>query len=57
MQKVNSPERKEAFLKSVITKRFAYPQEVSKTVVWLATESAEYINGICLDINSNSFIK
>ncbi len=55
MQKVNSEERKAAFKKSVITKRFAYPQEVSKTMVWLATESPEYINGTCIDINNGSF--
>lgn len=55
MQKVNSPERKEAFLRTVITKRFAYPQEVAKTIVWLATESPEYINGSVIDINNGSF--
>ena len=45
MQKVNSKERKDAFMKSVITKRFATAQEVAKTIIWLATESPEYING------------
>ncbi len=48
-------ERQESFLKSVITKRFAYPQEVAKTIVWLATESPEYINGSVIDINNGSF--
>lgn len=48
-------ERREAFLKTVITKRFAKPQEVAKTIVWLATESPEYINGTCIDINNGSF--
>ena len=47
--------RREAFLKSVITKRFAQPEEVAKTIVWLATESPEYINGTCIDINNGSF--
>ena len=55
MQKVNSQERKEAFMKSVITKRFAKAQEIAKTIVWLATESPEYINGTCIDINNGSF--
>ncbi len=48
-------ERREAFLKTVITKRFAWPAEVAKTIVWLATDSPEYINGTCIDINNGSF--
>lgn len=48
-------ERREAFLKTVITKRFAKAEEVAKTIVWLATDSPEYINGTCIDINSGSF--
>jgi 3-oxoacyl-[acyl-carrier protein] reductase len=47
--------RREAFLKTVIDNRFAEPQEVAKTIVWLATESPEYINGTCIDINNGSF--
>lgn len=48
-------ERREAFLKTVITKRFAEPEEVAKSIIWLATESPEYINGTCIDINNGSF--
>ncbi|MHB8099504.1 MAG: SDR family NAD(P)-dependent oxidoreductase [Sulfuricurvum sp.] len=48
-------ERREAFLKNVISKRFATAQEVAKTILWLATESPEYINGSCIDINNGSF--
>jgi len=47
--------RQEAFLKTVILKRFAKPEEIAKTIVWLATESPEYINGTCIDINNGSF--
>ena len=47
--------RQEAFLKTVITKRFAQPEEIAKTIVWLATDSPEYINGTCIDINNGSF--
>ena len=47
--------RQEAFLQTVITKRFAKPQEIAKTIIWLATDSPEYINGTCIDINSGSF--
>ncbi len=55
MLNVIPKERQEAFLKTVITKRFAKAEEVAKTIVWLATESPEYINGTCIDINSGSF--
>jgi hypothetical protein len=47
--------RKEAILKAVHTGRFARPSEVAKTIVWLATECPEYINGTCLDINNGAF--
>ena len=47
--------RREAFLKTVVTKRFAHADEVAKTILWLATESPEYINGTTIDINSGSF--
>lgn len=49
--------RREAFLKTVTAKRFAYADEVAKTIVWLATESPEYINGACIDINSASYLR
>ena len=49
--------RREAFLKTVTAKRFAYAEEVAKTMVWLATEAPEYINGTCIDINSGSFLR
>jgi 3-oxoacyl-[acyl-carrier protein] reductase len=47
--------RREAFLKTVVAKRFAHADEVAKTILWLATESPEYINGTTIDINSGSY--
>ena len=38
-------ERREAFLKTVVSNRFATAEEVAQTIVWLATDSPEYING------------
>ena len=55
MLEVIPKERREAFLKTVISKRFAWPDEVAKTILWLATESPEYINGTCIDMNNGSF--
>ncbi|WEJ62447.1 SDR family NAD(P)-dependent oxidoreductase [Thiomicrorhabdus lithotrophica] len=46
--------RQQAFLKNTITGRFATAQEVADTMYWLATDSPEYINGSCLDINNGS---
>ena len=50
-------ERREAFLKTVVTNRFATAKEIAKTIFWLATESPEYINGTTLDINSGSYLR
>ncbi len=47
--------RQKEFLKSVYLNRFVSAEEVAKTMVWLATESPEYINGICIDINNGAF--
>lgn len=55
MQKDNSEERKNEFKKTVVTGRFAEPEEIAKAIVWLATDCPEYINGICIDINNCSY--
>lgn len=55
MQKSNSKERIEEFKKSVVTHRFARPNEIARTIIWLAIGSPEYINGTCIDINNGSY--
>lgn len=50
-------DRREAILKNVVLDRFAKPQEVAETIYWLATDSPEYINGVCVDINNTSFLR
>jgi len=50
-------ERREAFLKTVITGRFATAEEVAQTMFWLATDAPEYINGTTVDINNGSFAR
>jgi len=49
--------RREAFLKTVVTGRFATPDEVAKTMLWLATKSPEYINGTTIDVNNGSYMR
>jgi 3-oxoacyl-[acyl-carrier protein] reductase len=47
--------RKDAIKESVISNRFAMPEEVAQTMFWLATDCPEYINGTCIDINNGAF--
>ena len=47
--------RKEALLKSTYLGRFAEPKEMAETILWLATECPEYINGTCIDLNNGAF--
>ncbi|WP_297421825.1 SDR family NAD(P)-dependent oxidoreductase [Clostridium sp.] len=55
MMAVIPDQRKKDILTSVYLDRFAKPEEVAKTIYWLATESPEYINGTCIDINNGAF--
>ena len=55
MLEVIPEQRKKDIKKSVYTGRFAYAEEVADTIFWLATDSPEYINGTCIDINNGSF--
>ncbi len=47
--------RKTAIKNSVITGRFAKPEEVAETIFWLSTTSPEYINGFIIDLNNGFF--
>lgn len=47
-------ERRKAILQAVHTGRFAHADEVAATMVWLATDCPEYINGTCIDINNGA---
>jgi NAD(P)-dependent dehydrogenase (short-subunit alcohol dehydrogenase family) len=47
--------RREAILKSVYSGRFAKIEEVAQTLFWLGSQSPEYINGTCIDINNGAF--
>ncbi|HIJ79743.1 MAG: SDR family oxidoreductase [Desulfobulbaceae bacterium] len=47
--------RKKAIKEAVFTGRFARADEVAEAMFWLATDSPEYINGTCIDINNGAF--
>ena len=52
------PEKRKADIKAtVFTDRFAEATEVADTIYWLATQSPEYINGTCIDINNGAFLR
>lgn len=48
-------ERRDAIAKTVYCGRFAKPHEIAETILWLGTESPQYISGVCIDINNGSF--
>jgi len=52
------PEARKAAIKQIVfTGRFAKPEEVASAIVWLATESPEYVNGTCMDINDGAYVR
>lgn len=55
MMSVIPEQRKKDIKGSVYLDRFAKAEEVAKTIYWLATDSPEYINGTCIDINNGAF--
>jgi len=47
--------RKKAIKAAVYSGRFATASEVARTLFWLGTDSPDYINGTCIDINNGAF--
>jgi len=42
---------KELMLRAVPMRRFGTPEEVAKTICWLCSEEASYLNGVALPID------
>jgi NAD(P)-dependent dehydrogenase (short-subunit alcohol dehydrogenase family) len=57
MFEVIPEERKQQIKGSVITGKFATPDDVAETIYWLGTKAPDYINGICIDINNGAFMR
>lgn len=51
------PERVEMLKNNSALKRIAKPEEIARTIYWLATDAAEYINGVCIDINNGAYLR
>lgn len=47
--------RKDAVMGSVYVGRPCSPEEVAQVIVWLGTESPEYVSGTTVDVNSGSY--
>ena len=45
---------KEGMLRSVPMRRFGQPEEVARTICWLCSEDASYLNGVALPIDGGS---
>ena len=46
-----TPEHKQAMLGRIPAARYGLPEEVASAVVWLASDAAHYISGICLPVD------
>jgi 3-oxoacyl-[acyl-carrier protein] reductase len=51
------PERIEALMRQVYSKRAGKPEEVADTIRWLALEAPPIINGAVVDITDGSFLR
>jgi len=47
--------RKDAVMGSVYVGRPCMPEEVAQVILWLGTESPEYVSGTTVDVNSGSY--
>lgn len=50
----DNEEMMKVMLKSVPMRRFGQPEEVAKTICWLCSEDASYLNGVALPVDGGS---
>jgi NAD(P)-dependent dehydrogenase (short-subunit alcohol dehydrogenase family) len=51
------PERIEALMKQVYSRRTGKPEEVAETIRWLALDAPPIINGAVVDITDGCFLR
>jgi 3-oxoacyl-[acyl-carrier protein] reductase len=49
-------EERRAILSGIPLRRLAQPEEVATVIVFLSSDDASYVNGVCLDINGGSYL-
>jgi len=47
--------RKDAVMAAVYSGRVCTPEEVAAAILWLGSESPEYVSGTTLDVNNGSY--
>ena len=50
----DNEEMRKIMLKSVPMRRFGQPEEVARTICWLCSEDASYLNGLALPVDGGS---
>lgn len=52
------PDARQKTLKSAaILGRFANPSDVADVMAWLAIDSPDYVNGVCIDVNNGTYMR
>ncbi len=51
LYEVSPPKFKEMVMQSIAMKRFGQPEEIAKTICWLSSEDASYMNGVALRVD------
>ncbi|GHB04027.1 3-ketoacyl-ACP reductase [Algimonas arctica] len=49
--------RQQALKSAAILGRFAKPSDVADVMAWLAIDSPDYVNGVCIDINNGTYMR
>lgn len=49
--------RQQALKSATILDRFANPSDVADVMAWLAIDSPDYVNGVCIDINNGTYMR
>jgi 3-oxoacyl-[acyl-carrier protein] reductase len=57
LQRTIPQDRQDQLKKAAILNRVAKPEEIAETIFWLSTDSPEYINGVCIDLNNGSYMR
>jgi 3-oxoacyl-[acyl-carrier protein] reductase len=49
--------RQQALKSAAILGRFANPSDVADVMAWLAIDSPDYVNGVCIDVNNGTYMR